>query len=147
MNALLSATTVGVLATAQLAAVPSGPAFAATTAAVYAVTQEGLTSAQAQQLAGTFGIANAWQSNGAFEFLSPDFAATPSTVVGEGVDESNRPTTTEGLDLAAAAAIRPIADADAITRAQRLVDLAGLPDGMLAEPVVSHSRLTIADAA
>jgi hypothetical protein len=144
--ALLSAATVGVLATAQMAVAPVEPAFAVDTAAVYAVTQEGLTSAEAQQLAGTFGITDGLQSNGAFDFISPDFAATPSTVIGQGVDESNRPTTTEGLDIAAAAAIRPIADTDAITHAQRLVDLAGLSDGMRADPVVSHSQLTIADA-
>lgn len=142
--ALLSAT-VGVITTTQLIVVSAEPAAAATTAAVYAVTQEGLTSSQAQQLASAFGIANSLQSNGAFEFFSPNFAATPSTVIGQGTDESSRTTTEEGLDLAAAAAIRPIADTDAIARAQRLVDLAGLPDGMLAAPVVSHTQLTVAD--
>jgi hypothetical protein len=143
--AVLSATAAGVLTAAQLAAVPAAPALAATTAAVYAVTQEGLTWADAQQLASTFGIANTLQVNGALDFVSPNFATTPSTVVGQGVDESGRPTTEEGLDLVAAAAIRPITDTDAIARAQRLVDLAGLSEAMRADPVVSHTQLTVAD--
>jgi len=131
-------------------AVPMTPAFAAATARVYVVVQEGLTSAEGQRLADAYGIPNALQDNGAFEYVdAAGFQHVPSKVVGQGSDEAGRTTVTEGMDLAAVQRIRPIPDTEAISRGARLVELTGIgvPDGLAAVPAVSHSRLTVADRA
>jgi hypothetical protein len=129
-----------------VAAAPATPAFAATTAQVYAVTGEGLTLEEGQRLADAFGIANATQDNGAFEYVDgARFQQVPSRVVGRGSDEADQPTVTQGLDLAAVQRIRPIPDADATERGARLVELALRGDDLTATPVVSHSQLTVAD--
>ena len=137
------------VAVAQVAAMPVTPAFAETTAPLYTVTQEGLTTEEGQRLADAFGIPNAIQDNGAFDYVDAGFQQVPSRVVGQGSDEADRPTVTQGLDLAAVQRIRPIPDADAISRGARLVELAGVGQrgGLSATPVVSHSRLTVADRA
>lgn len=140
------------VATSAVAGVPAAGATGtpAGTAPVFVVTQEGLTLGEAQELADTFGIPNALAGNGAFDFVdSATFQSVPSRELGRGSDESGRPTTTLGLDLAAAQQIKPISADDAIRRGEELVRLAGLtdPDGLVAEPVVSHSQLTVADRA
>ena len=54
------------------------PAFAADTATIYDVTQEGLTSADGQKLADAYGIPNSVAANGAFTYTGKAFGAGPA---------------------------------------------------------------------
>src|SRR3954451_17649547 len=122
------------------------PAFAADTAPLYTVTQEGMTADQGAKLADAFGIPDSVQPDGAFAYTAKDFGAVPQKPFGEGKDESGRPTTSLALDTDALAKLRPLPDAAALDRAAKLTDLAGLSPDMKAEPSVSNTELTTSDA-
>jgi len=122
------------------------PAFAADTAPLYNVTQEGMTADQGAKLADAFGIPDSVQPDGAFAYTAKDFGAVPQKAVGEGKDEAGRPTTSLALDTGALARLRPLPDADALDRAAKLTDLAGLSPDLKAEPSVSNTELTLSDA-
>jgi hypothetical protein len=122
------------------------PAFAADTAPIYKVTQEGMTADQGAKLADAFGIPNSVQPNGAFAFTAKNFGAVPQKAVGEGKDEAGRATTSLALDTAALDRLKPLSDAAALERAGQLVDLAGLSPDLKAEPSVSNTELTTSDA-
>ena len=102
------------------------PAFAADTATIYNVTQEGMTSAEGQKLADAFGIPNSVADNGAFTYTGKAFGAVPHKQVASGKDESGRPTVSEALDIPALQSLRPLADKAALSRAAELPALAGL---------------------
>jgi len=121
------------------------PAFAADTATIYDVSQEGLTSAEGQKLADSFGIPNSVADNGAFIYTGKSFGAVPHKQVSSGRDESGRPTVADALDIPALESIRPLADKAALSRAAELPALAGLGGDFRAAPSISHSELTTAD--
>jgi hypothetical protein len=121
------------------------PAFAADTATIYDVSQEGLTSAEGQKLADSFGIPNGVADNGAFTYTGKEFGAVPQKQAGGGKDESGRPTVSSALDLGALESIRPLSDKAALSRAAQLPALAGLGGDFRAVPSISHSELTTAD--
>ena len=121
------------------------PAFAADTATIYDVSQEGLTSAEGQKLADSFGIPNSVADNGAFTYTGKSFGAVPHKQVSSGKDESGRPTVSNALDIPALESIRPLAEKTALSRAAELPGLAGLGGDFRAVPSVSHSELTTAD--
>ena len=83
------------------------PAFAADTATIYDVSQEGLTPAEGQKLADSFGIPNSVSDNGAFTYTGKSFGAVPHKQVSSGKDESGRPTVSNALDIPALESIRP----------------------------------------
>lgn len=119
---------------------------AAPTALVYSVVQEGLTVADGQRLADSFGIGNALYPNGAFSFADNDtFQAVPHKIVGSGKDEDGNPTRDEAVDIDAVRAIKPLPDADALARAQKLADIALKSEGLTLEPRVTHSTFTLSD--
>src|SRR6188472_3456264 len=67
-------------------------AFAADTATIYNVTQEGMTSADGQKLADAYGIPNSVAANGAFAYTGKGFGEVPQKTVGKGeTDEEGRP--------------------------------------------------------
>lgn len=134
--------TTGLIA-AQAAAVQ--PALAAETVPVYAVTQEGLTRAEAQQLADAFGIPNRRQDDGSFDHTGDGFQDVPSTAGATGVDEDGQRTVDDVVDLAAVDKIQPMSDRDALARGAQLVRLAGLTEDLTATPEISHSDLSITD--
>jgi hypothetical protein len=146
---LLAATTAVVAAAAAVARVDHPAAAAAsTTAPVYRVVQEGLTRGDAQRVAEAFGLgnANALQPNGAFAYVdAARFGQVPTKTVRQGKDEAGRPIVSEALDTAALKSIRPLADADALGRSAKLLDVAGVGSDFAAKPQVSHTDLTIAD--
>ena len=121
------------------------PASAAETAPIYKVTQEGLSADQSASLSEAFGIPNSLLPNGAFSFADDAFGQVPLRKVGEGKDESGRPTVSQAIDTRALAQIRPLADDEALRHAAKLVDLAGLSPDLRAEPSVSHAKLTLSD--
>jgi hypothetical protein len=138
-----------VLGTAMLAGATPAPAaedMAEDTAAVYAVTQEGLTESEGAALAQAFNIGNALQGDGAFSYVDSTFGHAPEVVIDEGRDESDRPTVSQALDLDALAEIKPVGDDEAIGRARRLIELAGLSADMAARTSVSHTELTLSDS-
>src|SRR3954452_21522651 len=110
------------------------PAFAADTATIYDVSQEGLTSAEGQKLADSFGIPNGVADNGAFTYTGKEFGAVPQKQAGGGRDESGRPTLSSALDLRALESIRPLSDKAALSRAAQLPGLAGLGGDFRAAP-------------
>ena len=87
------------------------------------------------------------QPNGAFSYAGDAFAQVPLRKVGEGKDESGRPTLTEAIDTRALAQIKPLRTAEALDRAGKLVDLVGLSPDFTARPSVSHTKLTLSDRA
>ncbi len=123
------------------------PAFAADTAPVYNVTQEGMTSDEGARLADAFGISNSLQPDGAFNYVSPASGQVPQRAVGEGKDEGGRPIVSQALDMAALKALRAPSDQTALAQGSRLLDLAGLSPDLKAEPSVSHTELELADRA
>ena len=133
---------------AAIAAGIERPAEAASyaTAPAYRVVQEGLTPEGGARLADAFKIDNALLPNGAFAYVdAAQFAQVPQRKVEEGKDEQGNPTLSQALDLEAVAAIRPISDDDALSRAKQLLDVADLSPDLSARAVVSHSELTLAD--
>src|SRR3954464_9221144 len=82
--------------------VAGAPAFAADTATIYDVTQEGLSSADAQKLADTYGIPNSIAENGAFSYTGKAFGQVPQKQVGDPhKEESGRQVVSEALDIPA----------------------------------------------
>jgi hypothetical protein len=122
------------------------PAFAADTAPVYDVTQEGMTSDDGAKLADAFSIPNSVQSNGAFAYTSPAFGQVPQKAVGEGKDEAGRPITSLALDTDAIKSIRVLPDATAARLGSKLIALTGLSPDLRAEPSISHTNLDLSDA-
>jgi hypothetical protein len=123
------------------------PAFAADTATIYDVSQEGLSSAEAQKLADTYGIPSSVAPNGAFTFTGKGFGEVPQKQVGRAEkDESGRPVISQALDIPALQAIRSLDDKSALKRAAELPALAGLGGDFKAEPSISHAELTTANA-
>ncbi len=115
-------------------------------APIFGVTQEGLTQSEGKKLAGTFDIPNALETTGSFSYVDTErFNQVPLVQVGEGKDESGRPTVSQAVDLAAIKKIKPVSDEQALSGARKLVEQAGLSPEMAVEPQVSHSELTLAD--
>src|SRR5690349_7715640 len=123
------------------------PAFAADTAPIYNVTQEGMTSAEGAKLADAFGIPNSVAPNGAFGYTSPSFGEVPQKQVESGKDEAGRPTLSQSLDMDALKSIRPLSDAAAARQSSKLLSLVGLSPDLKAEPSISHTDLTLSDRA
>jgi hypothetical protein len=121
------------------------PAFAAGTAPIYDVTQEGMTSSEGAQLADAFGIPNSVQPNGAFAYSSAGFGQVPQKAVGKGKDESGRPTLSQAIDTDALKSLRPLSDASASSLGSKLVSLTGLTADLKAEPSISHTELSLSD--
>jgi hypothetical protein len=122
------------------------PAFAAESAPVYKVTQEGMTAEESAKLADAYGIPNALDENGAFGYVSEDFAKVPQRQVASGKDESGRPTLSQALDTRALAYLKPVGAEEALERASKLTELIGLTD-LEVNPKVSHAKLTLSDRA
>jgi hypothetical protein len=122
------------------------PAFAADTAPVYNVTQEGMTSDDGAKLADAFGIPNSVQSNGAFAYTSAAFGAVPHKTVGEGKDEAGRPVVSQAMDVDALKSMKVLPDAAAARAGAKLISLVGLSPDLKADPSVSHTDLTLSDA-
>ncbi len=131
---------------AGLSLLAGAPAFAAETAPIYIVTQEGMTSDQGAKLADALGITNSVQPSGAFTYVGKGFGDVPQKTVGKGEDESGRPVVSQALDLPAIEAIKPLPDALALRKASILPGLAGVGGDLKAAPSVSHSQLTLSDA-
>ena len=120
---------------ALLAAALPASASAADTAPIYHVTQEGLTRRPGRR---------AWPRRSASPTRSSPTARSPSPArrsaqvplreVGTGKDESGRPIVSQAIDMRALAAIKPLDDAEALDRAGKLVDLAGLSPDFEADP-------------
>ncbi|HEY0698176.1 MAG TPA: DUF6345 domain-containing protein [Micromonospora sp.] len=126
-----------------------GPAEAAVaqTVPVYRVVQEGLTVTGGETLGRAFGLPNALETTGAFNYVDSErFNAVPLVDAGQGTDEAGRPTVTQVIDMAALDAIRPLPETTALEKARQLVEVAGLSPDMAVTPKVSHSELTLADA-
>lgn len=122
------------------------PAFAADTATIYEVAQEGMTSEEGQKLADSYGIPNSVAPNGAFSYTGKQFGAVPHKRTGETVkDESGRAVVSQALDIPALEALRPLSEKAALDRASALPELAGLGGDFKAEPRISHSELTTSD--
>lgn len=132
--------------TAGLLVVGSPSTAAQQTVPVFTVLQEGLTRDEGEALARAFGIPNALETTGAFNFVDPSFAEVPQKEVGKGEDESGRPTVAHAIDFAALDRIKPISEAEALQKAARLIQLAGISPELQVRPSVSHSELTLADA-
>ena len=123
------------------------PAFAADTATIYNVTQEGMTSAEAQKLADAYGIPNSLSPSGAFSYTGEKFGAVPHKTVGDPhKDESGQPVASQALDIPALQALRPLSDKAALARAATLAELSGLGGDLKAVPSISHAELTTSDA-
>ena len=117
------------------------------TAPIYKVTQEGLSADQGARLSEAFGIPNVLQANGAFSYASDAFGQVPLRQVGQGKDESGRPTVSQAIDTRALAQLRPLSDGEALRAAAKLVDLADLSPDLRATPSVSNAKLTLSDKA
>src|SRR4051812_27821145 len=90
---------VGAIGTASAAA-PA--AVASLTAPVFRVVSEGLTPDTADALARRAGIGNALLPDGSFAFVdTARFGVVPSVRVGTGLDEHDRPTMSEAIDVGA----------------------------------------------
>ena len=139
-------TTVAALIGSGVALVAAQPSWAAETAPIYKVTQEGMTVDDAAKLADAYGIPNALQENGAFGYVSEEFAKVPTRVVATGKDESGRQTDSEALDTRALANLKPIGAGEALERASWLTELLGKTNLEL-NPKVSHAKLTLSDRA
>jgi hypothetical protein len=123
------------------------PAFAADSAPVYNVTQEGMTSSEGAKLADAFGIPNSVQPDGAFAYTSAAFGQVPQKAVGEGKDEAGRPIVSQALDSDALKALRVLPDASAARLGAKLVSLSGLSPDLKAAASVSNTELTLSDNA
>jgi hypothetical protein len=139
-------TVAAALAGTGVALVLAQPASAAETAPVYRVTQEGMTADEGARLAEAYRIPNALQENGAFGYVSEEFAKVPTRLVATGKDEAGRRTDSETLDTRALANLKPIGADEALERASWLTELIGLTDLEL-NPKVSHAKLTLSDRA
>ncbi len=139
-------TVAAALAGTGVALVLAQPASAAETAPVYKVTQEGMTADEGAKLAEAYRIPNALQENGAFGYVSEEFAKVPTRQVATGKDEAGRRTDSESLDTRALARLKPIGAEDALERASWLTELLGKLDLEL-NPKVSHAKLTLSDRA
>jgi Family of unknown function (DUF6345) len=139
-------TTVAALIGSGVALVAAQPASAAETAPVYRVTQEGMTAEESARLAEAYRIPDALHENGAFGYVSDEFAKVPMRQVATGKDESGRRTDSEALDTRALANLKPIGADEAFERASWLTELIGLTDLEL-NPKVSHAKLTLSDRA
>lgn len=123
------------------AANPSTAAFAQE-APIYEVTQEGMTSDQAKQLAERAGIADALRKDGSFSFVNPRrFAVLPTLVGDKGRDENGNPTVAKRLDLTALRQLEVIPDDTALGQARELLPIA---DGFDVSPRVSHTTVELA---
>ena len=105
-----------------------------------------MTADEGARLAEAYRIPNALQENGAFGYVSEEFAKVPTRQVATGKDESGRRTDSESLDTRALARLKPIGAEDALERASWLTDLLGKLDLEL-NPKVSHAKLTLSDRA
>jgi uncharacterized protein DUF6345 len=137
-----------VIAASSGASVPlfaAGPATAAPlTATVFKVVQEGLTPESAERLAKAAGVGNALLEDGSFAYVDPArFAVVPSTVVGQGVDESRRATQSRAIDSAALGKITTLSDAAASERAQALLVA---PPGYRTTATIGHTAAEQSDA-
>ena len=139
-------TVAAALAGTGVALVLAQPASAAETAPVYKVTQEGMTADEGAKLAEAYRIPNALQENGAFGYVSEEFAKVPTRLLATGKDEAGRRTDSESLDTRALAKLKPIGAEDALERASWLTDLLGKLNLEL-NPKVSHAKLTLSDRA
>jgi hypothetical protein len=119
------------------------------TVPVYAVVQEGLTAEQGAELARAFGTPNALQGNGYFGYVdAAAFGQVPLAPVGRaGKDESGRATQAQAIDTAALEKLRPVADEEALARGERLLKLSDLSPELTAKPEITHTELTLTDAA
>ena len=115
------------------------PAFAADTATIYDVTQEGMTAADGQKLADAYKIPNSVAPNGAFSYTGKAFGAVPHKQSGDPHKESRRVVRRRSTSRAACARSRRRA------RRRPLPALAGLGGDFKAVPSVSHSELTTSD--
>src|SRR5687767_4024594 len=122
------------------------PAFAADTAPIYKVTQEGMTSEESARLAEAYRIPDALHENGAFGYTGEAFGQVPLREVAAGKDESGRPTVSQAIDQRALAALQPVGAEEALERASKLTELIGLTD-LEVNPKVSHAKLTLSDRA
>jgi hypothetical protein len=115
---------------------------------IYTVVQEGLTADEGAQLAKTFETPNALQANGMFSYLdAARFGQVPLGAGRPAKDEAGREIQAQAIDFAALDQLKPVPEKEALTRAAALVKLAGLSEGLTARPVVSHTELTLTDAA
>ena len=105
-----------------------------------------MTADQGAKLAEAFGIPNALQDNGAFRYVSDEFAKVPPRQVATGKDEAGRRTVSQSIDTRALAKLRPIGAEEALERAAWLTELLGKLDLEL-NPNVSHAKLTLSDRA
>jgi Family of unknown function (DUF6345) len=137
--------TVATSGAALLPALGASPAAAAPlTAPVYKVVQEGLTPEGGAQLARSARIGNALQEDGSFAFVdTARFGVVPSTAVGRGVDESQRPTVSQAVDFTALGKITTLSDAEAAERAKALLVP---PAGYGATATVGHTTVDQSDA-
>ena len=84
-----------------------------------------MTADEGAKLAEAYRIPNALQENGAFGYVSEEFAKVPTRQVATGKDEAGRRTDSESLDTRALANLKPIGAEDALERASWLTDLLG----------------------
>ena len=146
------------LAAATLAATPgaataAGPGTSSATglrgeitaeAPVYAVTGQGMGQDEAKALADRLGIAPALEKSGAFSYVdAARYGKVPSRKGVTGTDEKGRRTVARKLDVEALKALDVMPEGEAMERARGSLRL---PKGFDAEPQVSHTQLTMADA-
>ena len=114
-------------------------------APVYAVTGQGMSQDEAQALAERLGIAPALEKSGAFSYVdAARYGKVPSRKGVTGTDERGRRTVARRLDVDALKALDVMPEGEATERARGILRL---PKGFDAEPQVSHTQLTMADAA
>jgi hypothetical protein len=130
---------------AGVALLTGSPAFAADTAPVYTVTQEGVTSDQAAKIADTFGVTNQ-QQGGAFDYTSPAQAAVPQKRVAAGKDEDGNATTSLALDMDAIQSLKVLPNDSAERLGSQLLAIDGLSPDLKATPSVSHTMLELSNA-
>jgi Family of unknown function (DUF6345) len=142
---VLVAVTVAASGAALLPVLAAQPATAAPlTATVFKVVQEGLTPDGGARLAKAAGVGNALLDDGSFAYVdTARFGVVPSTVVGKGVDESQRATESKAIDFTALAKFTTLPDAVAAERAKVLLVP---PAGYRATATIGHTTADQADA-
>jgi len=140
----MNRTTASALLGAGAALLFAHPAFAAESAPVYKVTQEGMTAEESAQLAEAYRIPDALHADGSFGYVGETFGQVPQRQVASGKDESGRPTVSQALDTRALASLKPIGDTEALERSSKLTELIGLTD-LEVNPKVSNAKLTLSD--
>jgi hypothetical protein len=123
------------------------PAFAADTAPIYTITQQGMSADQGAKLAGTLGIDAATQADGSFSYTGAGFGNVPQKTVGKGEDESGRPVVSQALDMAAIQAIKSLSNDVALKKASIVPSIVGIGGDLRATPSVAHTQLTLSDKA